>query len=325
MSDKREEKRIGVNHSDARGKIPQQTEAVSSGKESLSQLPGGSEDGTMVRMTTADLTRDTYEIGTERFPNKGKVLIFNNINFNNGMPDRVGSDQDASTMYQRFCDLGFEPTLFNDCTHDGIMEKLKAAASEDHSLCSCFACVVLSHGDQDGIWATDKSPVLKTEDLMATMNSQNCKSLVGKPKIFIFQACRGLQSDAGVAVNITDRVMSDAASESEEYHAHLIQQESTYQNIRLPTDMDFLLIQATAPGRTSIRNTQTGSPFIQCLSEVMSNMEENDDFLDVLTKVHRKMAFNISTGQLEGTSINVKQMPCFTSMLTKKLLLKKGC
>ncbi|XP_033736656.1 caspase-3-like [Pecten maximus] len=237
------------------------------------------------------------------------------------MPDRVGSDQDASTMYQRFSDLGFEPQLLNDCTHDEMMEKLKEAASDNHSLCSSFACVVLSHGDQDGIWATDKAPVLKTEDLMATVNSQNCKSLIGKPKIFIIQACRGLQSDPGVDVNFDDRVMSDAASESEEYLAHLSQQENTYQNIRIPSDVDFLLVQATSPGRTAIRNNQTGSPFIQHLSEAMSNMEEEDDFIAVLTKVNRNMAYNFSTGRMGG----VKQMPCFTSMLTKKLLLKKGC
>ncbi|OWF53783.1 caspase-3-like [Mizuhopecten yessoensis] len=321
MSDKRGKKTVGEDQSDARGNKPDQIDAVRSSQQ-VSPAP---ENGTEVRMTVSDLTRDTYEIDTERFPHKGKVLIFNNINFNNGMPDRVGSDQDASTMYQRFCDLGFEPTLFNDCTHDDIMEKLKGVASEDHGSYSCFACVVLSHGDQDGIWATDKSPVLKTEHLMATVNAQNCKSLIGKPKLFIIQACRGLQSDQGVIVDVNDRVLSDAAGETEEYLAHLTQQENMYQNVRLPTDMDFLLVQATSPGKTSIRNTQTGSPFIQCLSEVMSNMEETDEFLDVLTKVNRKMAFNFSNGHGERSRISVTQMPCFTSMLTKKLLLKKGC
>lgn len=59
---------------------------------------------------------------------------------------------------------------------------------DDHSSASCFACVVLSHGDEDGIWAVDKlAPVLRTEDIMATVNSKCCKTLVNKPKIFIIQ------------------------------------------------------------------------------------------------------------------------------------------
>lgn len=317
----REQKTTCSNQTDARGTMPNQPASSGIGQGDQS----GPVEGDSVQMPLSDMTRDAYEIDSPRFPQKGKVLIFNNINFKNGMSDRIGSDQDASTMYQRFSDLGFEPQLFNDCTHDDMMEKLKNAACEDHNLFSCFACVILSHGDQDGIWATDESPVLKTEDLMATMNSRNCKSLIGKPKIFIIQACRGHQSDQGVVVGIADRVKSDASGDSEEYKAHLAQQEKTFQTIRLPSDVDFLLVQATSPGRTSIRNTQTGSPFIQRLSEAMSDMEENDDFLEVLTKVNRNMAFNFSTGKGEGTTIGVKQMPCFTSMLTKKLFLKKGC
>lgn len=98
-----------------------------------------SEETEDVKVLKSDLTRDTYEIDTARYPNKGKVLIFNNINFDNGLADRIGSDQDASTMYQRFSDLGFEPSLYTDKKHDEIMEILKGG----QIFCLYFVILVL--------------------------------------------------------------------------------------------------------------------------------------------------------------------------------------
>ena len=58
-------------------------------------------------------------------------------------------------------------------------------ARQDHSESDCFVCVVLSHGDETGIWATDVQ--FKLEDMMERINPINCPSLAFKPKIFILQ------------------------------------------------------------------------------------------------------------------------------------------
>ena len=58
------------------------------------------------------------------------------------------------------------------------------AARADHSDCDCFAVAVLSHGN-DGILKGTDSESIVIEDFIAPIKS--CETLVGKPKIFIFQ------------------------------------------------------------------------------------------------------------------------------------------
>ena len=59
--------------------------------------------------------------------NRGRALIINNRIFypGLGMEDRMGSDVDASAIYQRFQELGFDCDLLNDATADQIIQKLK--------------------------------------------------------------------------------------------------------------------------------------------------------------------------------------------------------
>ncbi|KAJ8306276.1 hypothetical protein KUTeg_016821 [Tegillarca granosa] len=116
---------------------------------------------------------------------RGKALIINNTNFSGGLGDREGSEVDATAMYSRLSDLGFDIELLNNASAAGIMEKLKYIAAEDHSDADCFACVILTHGDADGLHGT--SGRLKETDIMDCFNADKCPSLAFKPKIFIFQ------------------------------------------------------------------------------------------------------------------------------------------
>jgi hypothetical protein len=49
--------------------------------------------------------------------------------------------------------------------------------------------VVLSHGDKDRIYSSDGQWVA-TDWILKQFNNANCPRLRGKPKFFIFQACR---------------------------------------------------------------------------------------------------------------------------------------
>jgi len=60
---------------------------------------------------------------------------------------------------------------------------LVAAAGENHADRDCFAVAVLSHGDDGVLYGVDK--IITIENFIAPIKS--CPSLVGKPKLFIFQ------------------------------------------------------------------------------------------------------------------------------------------
>lgn len=59
------------------------------------------------------------------------------------------------------------------------------ASEEDHSESSCFACILLSHGEEGMIYGTDGAMPIKT--MTSMFRGDMCKSLVGKPKLFFIQ------------------------------------------------------------------------------------------------------------------------------------------
>lgn len=59
------------------------------------------------------------------------------------------------------------------------------AAKADHSDVDCFLLVVLSHGENDHVYARDDK--IDIRDITSPFKGDKCKNLVGKPKIFILQ------------------------------------------------------------------------------------------------------------------------------------------
>lgn len=59
------------------------------------------------------------------------------------------------------------------------------AAEADHSDVDCFMLVFLSHGENDHVYTFDGK--ISIQDITSLFKGDKCKSLVGKPKIFILQ------------------------------------------------------------------------------------------------------------------------------------------
>lgn len=59
------------------------------------------------------------------------------------------------------------------------------AAEADHSDVDCFMLVFLSHGENDHVYTYDGK--ISIQDITSLFKGDKCKSLVGKPKIFILQ------------------------------------------------------------------------------------------------------------------------------------------
>ncbi len=71
-----------------------------------------------------------------------------------------------------------------------------SVSEEDHSDSSCFACILLSHGEEGMIYGTDEAMPIKS--MTSLFKGDMCKSLVGKPKLFFIQVRgAGPQEDFG--------------------------------------------------------------------------------------------------------------------------------
>ena len=249
--------------------------------------------------------------------NSGRVLVLNNIEFHVpgiNLADRRGSDSDASAICQRFTEIGFEFDLEVDMTKEATFrwfEKAKTAMIA--TPVDCFVLVLLSHGTEDGIYATDS--IMYIEDIIEIFNATNCPQLRFKPKVLIIQCCRGTNLCLGVDARV-DLNQADGKTKDSENREWL----GIQKTIHLPNEADFLFAYAAVPGTEAFRDTESGSPFIRHLSNAMENMEVNEDFYSVLTTVNKTVGL---TYQPNLQLNNVVQMPCFVSHLTKVLRLKQ--
>ncbi|KAK5608113.1 hypothetical protein CRENBAI_004111 [Crenichthys baileyi] len=235
------------------------------------------------------------------YPCIGTCLIINNKNFHRstGMTSRAGTDVDAAGVAKTFSKLGYKVRLFNDQTVAQMKKQLMTVAAEDHSENASFVCVLLSHGDEGVIYGTDGFE--KMEHLIKCFKVNPCRSLVGKPKLFFIQACRGTELDNGIEAD------AEQAQTSE----------------RIPVEADFMYAYSAAPGYYSWRNTNNGSWFIQSLCETLNKFSGQLELMQLMTRVNHKVAFDFeSASSLPGFD-GKKQIPCVVSMLTKDFYFPK--
>ncbi|MEE6460838.1 hypothetical protein FKM82_001119 [Ascaphus truei] len=212
---------------------------------------------------------------------------------------RNGTDADAQRLNGTFRALGFQVKIFNDQKCSDIFRLLKLVSEEDHSKRSSFVCVLLSHGEDGLIYGTDDC--LPIKNLTSLFRGDRCKSLLGKPKVFFIQACRGTDLDSGVEMD----------SGSEPYD----------ETQRIPVEADFLYAYSTVPGYYSWRNTANGSWFIQSLCEMLKLYGTKLELLQILTCVNHMVASEFESCSNHSEFNAKKQIPCVVSMLTKALFL----
>ena len=133
-----------------------------------------------------------YDMNYER---RGIALVINiryfdpNPDIEKQLEERVWSEKDVENLRKTFEYLEFDFKLLENLKAEEIKANMQALGKYiNHSNSDCFLCVVMSHGSQEKIMGSDNKEI-SFEDIMAPIKS--CTSLMNKPKIFLFQACRG--------------------------------------------------------------------------------------------------------------------------------------
>ncbi|XP_034885275.1 caspase-7 isoform X1 [Mirounga leonina] len=243
----------------------------------------------------------TYQYNMN-FEKVGKCIIINNKNFDQktGMSVRNGTDKDAEALFKCFRNLGFDVVVHNDCSCAKMQDLLKQASEEDHRNSACFACILLSHGEENLIYGTDGVTAIK--DLTAHFRGDRCRSLLEKPKLFFIQACRGTELDDGVQADSGPINDTDANP-----------------RYKIPVEADFLFAYSTVPGYYSWRNPGSGSWFVQALCSTLNEHGKSLEILHILTRVNNRVARHFESQSDDPHFHEKKQIPCVVSMLTKEL------
>ncbi|XP_061107233.1 caspase-7-like [Conger conger] len=252
---------------------------------------------------TEDSDPDEYRYNMD-YTSIGRCVVINNKNFdkNTGLSIREGTDLDAGLVMKTFRGLGYDVKIFKDLTAAKIEEELTKVSKEDHSKMASFVCVLLSHGEENVLYGTDSA--VELSKLTGLFKGDNCATLVGKPKLFFIQACRGTELDGGVE-------MDSVAVEDDESPT------------RIPVEADFLYAYSTAPGYYAWRDTQNGSWFIQSLCSILDEFGKQLEIMQLMTRVNNMVALNFQVTHRKPSLNAKKQMPCIVSMLTKELFFTK--
>lgn len=177
----------------------------------------------------------------------------------------------------------------------------------------------MSHGGDDGkIYASDFE--FDVSEIWTPFVGKHCPSLIGKPKLFFIQACRGTLADFGVFMKVKPKPELENVRENSDSIDSEVAKEQTFV---IPNLADLLVMYSTSEGHVSFRNPNDGSWFIQSLCIELSE-NSHEELLLILTGVLRRVAFNYQSDIEKNQDYDAgKQMPVFMSMLTKTFYLRK--
>ncbi|XP_064483194.1 caspase-3-like [Ornithodoros turicata] len=259
---------------------------------------GKGDDASVILPTS--LQSEAYNMN---HPQRGICAIFNHKVFKSklNLEERTGTDVDVQNLKSCFSRLGFDVVIYDDYSVKQMRNTLESLSKKSHTEHDCFVCCVLTHGGEGFVYGEDGR--LPVKDIMKPFLGSSCLDLVGKPKIFIIQACRGTTKDKGVTV-VADTTDSDAVC-------------------KLPSHADILSCYSTVADHVSWRNMGLGSWFLQALCKVLNEQSHNTDLLTMLTTVNRYVAVCFKSCDSENKKLcGMKQVPCVQHTLTRLIFFE---
>ena len=152
-----------------------------------------------------------------------------------------------------------------------MYDQLDEIRRTDHRDYDCFVCCILSHGQNDEEVFGSDGVVNNIKDLTGLFTGVKCPSLAGKPKVFLFQACRGHQQMDGVQPMIESDSPGDKMEPT------------------IPDLNDVLIGYSTSPGHASFRHRKKGSWYISSLVQAFLLYHEEVDVENLLKIVHNHL------------------------------------
>ncbi|KAK7446412.1 hypothetical protein BaRGS_00040273 [Batillaria attramentaria] len=245
---------------------------------------------------------------------RGVFLLINNETFNEPeASSRHGTELDAEALEQLFDQLGFSVESHTDCTAKEMQDLLESQFKKrDHKQYDSFACAILSHGSRGVVKGVDGNE-LSLDTITDIVTRSNCRSLVGKPKLFFIQACQGDYTDRGIEredgdvdeepgqediIYLDSEVFSDhsrakaEAPDATRPKATTSKLKTTGNSTICESDgplvtsgADIFIVNATISGFRALRNERTGTWFIQAIVYIFSKFASMFDIYRLMILV----------------------------------------
>ncbi|KAK3927809.1 Caspase-1 [Frankliniella fusca] len=269
---------------------------------------------------------------------RGLALIFAHQTFEvigENLPDRNCCEKDIDLSVRCFEGLRFEVRVMKDKKLNEIRRLLYDVQKEDHTDISCLVIIISTHGTYHNfLYANDLA--YHVDELFRPFHAAKCQTLVGKPKLFFIQACRGEHAQFGIELGVDKgttsteekynlgKVFLPAANEDEDDVNPFVNEEYEQSSGFLSIEDDYLVGFSTIPRYVSFQNSD-GSWYIRSLCEELSTYNECH-LLHILTFVNGKVAIQFESNiPSKFVYHRKKQMSSVTSRLKKFLVRTAYC
>jgi len=175
--------------------------------------------------------------------------------------DRHGTSNDEDQLEKTWARFGCKVEILRDKTDTELVDEVnkRVASKEYFSGCDYFVLALLGHGDREGavdrFYGVNGLPVNQEECLLDPFLA--CPALAGKLKLFVIQACRGIQRHPTVAVRHDGNASSAANSNC---------------TAAVPANVDYIMLFATVKNYAAWRLVSEGTFLVQLLcSELNAN------------------------------------------------------
>ncbi|XP_043498794.1 caspase Dronc-like isoform X2 [Polistes fuscatus] len=234
---------------------------------------------------------------------------------------RWSATQDQANLKKMFEEMGFFVEMHCNLTGQEIKDCVTSFSRRKELLNvdSCFI-IVSSHGNGPGRKGeedcteisgvdnyTDQIPHGYTKvfcsDVIDCFTSEACPYLAGKPKIFIFQLCRGNKTQTKTIT--TSKIMPKQVTDlSEDYMP------GNNSNVKIKKKVirnysDMLIAYATLPGHVAFRNNVIGSWFILIFCEVFMNHAYKDHVCDLFKIIDSRLR-KVTTTEIYCQTISLE-------------------
>ncbi|KAK6620444.1 hypothetical protein RUM44_006845 [Polyplax serrata] len=216
---------------------------------------------------------------------RGVALVVNNINFGDSeeFKTRYGADNDEFRLTKLLEQLHYDVEVHRNKTKLQMVDIVNKFSQRDElQEADSIIVTFMSHGEEGD--TEDNSKIvgidgmgLAINDIVSFFHNDACKALIGKPKVFFFQACRGVLEDPGVLLSryfIHRRIENDGRA---------VRFPSIQNRIR--SQSDIFIAFPVPPGRKANRDRITGTWFIQAIIDIFSEHAWNTHLEDMMKMV----------------------------------------
>ena len=160
------------------------------------------------------------------------------------------------------------------------------AELEGHQEADMAVVVIMSHG-RHGLVAACDGREIETEWILCQFNNQGCPGLRGKPKFFIFQACRGDDMDFGApGASLLPTIDFDKyegpRDNTDARSVNPVLSPPVYKDVSWE---DMIVAYSTLPGYVANRDKYRGTWFTESLCRVFMDHAAEMEIRELLDKV----------------------------------------